>query len=159
MIKITENDNVHLQWYEDAKKQTLETLPEFIRHLIKDYKHDYGTICHAIASASIATALAIDHSPQGGISGFQGGAVMWEFIRNWDHSLKDKPLRLINYETMLYPQFEQNYDKNISKSTWEWLQEKAMNLLNENRGVDVVKEHWQSIVDGKVPFGYTVRED
>lgn len=32
-------------------------------------------------------------------------------------------------------------------------------LFETNKGVDVVREHWQSIVDGKVPFGYTIKED
>ena len=46
--QITEEQNVHKEWYEQSKTQTLETLPEFLRHLTEDFSHDYGTICHAI---------------------------------------------------------------------------------------------------------------
>lgn len=50
MKQITEKDNEQEIWFKEAEKQTLETLPEFIRHLLEDYGHDYGTICHALAS-------------------------------------------------------------------------------------------------------------
>ena len=40
---ITEEEKVHEQLYEQAKEQTLATLPEFLRHLAQDYQHDYGT--------------------------------------------------------------------------------------------------------------------
>ena len=36
---------------------------------------DYGTVCHAIALSAVA------RTAQGGITGFQAGAVMWEFIK------------------------------------------------------------------------------
>src|SRR5690349_20327046 len=70
---ITEESGEHKQWYVDAHapEMTLETLPEFLRHLTEDYHHDYGTICHALAAGAIATAYAMDRSPQGGITGFQ----------------------------------------------------------------------------------------
>jgi hypothetical protein len=167
---ITEEMKVHEQWYIDAGKVTLETLPEFLRHLTEDYKHDYGTICRAIAAGAVATAWAIDHSSVGGITGFQAGAVMWEFITHWMSEYKDKPLKLVNYENMLFPQYEDKFDTTISPDTWQYLQKEARRMLDnkpEKEGVyevdhsqahPAVRKHWQSIVDGKVPFGYRVRE-
>lgn len=156
---ITASDKIHEQWYEEARGMTLDTLPAFLKKLTEDYGHDYGTTCHAVASAAVAAAWAVEHSPQGGITGFQAGAVMWEFIRNWDSSYKDVPLRLINYENMLFPQYHKRFNT-IGAETWKWLQEKAMNNLSE-RGEfthpDVIK-HWESIRDGKVPFGYIVED-
>ena len=55
-----------------------------------------------------------------------------------------------------YPQYENSFSKTISKYTWEKLQEEAKRKLEEGVGVDKVQEHWQSIIDGVVPFGYEV---
>lgn len=161
MKQIKEKDSVHLEWYIDAQKQTLETLPDFIKHLLTDYGHDYGTICHALAAGSIATAYAMNESPQGGITGFQAGAVMWEFIRNWNYSSNKTGLRLIDYDHMLFPQYESKFEKTISKGTFEALQKEAARSLKENNKLTHggVIDHWKSIVAGKVPFGYTLTED
>lgn len=153
--KITEEQNVHQAWYEEAKKVTVEALPEFVRKLTQDYGHDYGTICHAIAAAAVAAAHAVEHSPVGGITGFQGGAVMWEFIRHWQGI--DGPTRLMQYDDMLFPQMEHKF-RAISAETWEHLQKKAKENLSGDRAFahpDVVA-HWKSIAKGKVPFGFAV---
>jgi hypothetical protein len=93
---ITEDMHIHEQWYEEAKKQTLTTLPEFCRSLSEDYHHDYGTICHAITAAGIATMWAMNHTEQGGITGFQASCIMWEFIKNW-MGKEGHSLRLLDY--------------------------------------------------------------
>lgn len=160
--KITEKDGVHEGWYVDAKKQTEATLPEFVRHLAHDFEHDYGTICHAVAAAALGAAHAIDHdAEQGGITGFQAGCIMWEFLRHW---LEEKgPLRLVRYEHMLYPQYAESFAKTITPDVWEFLQKEAKKLLAEpvrsSFAVPEVRDHWQSIADGRVPFGYVVKED
>jgi hypothetical protein len=149
---------VHLQWYQDAKTQTVDTLPEFVRHLTDDYEHDYGTICHAITAAALAAAHAVDHSSSGGITGFQAGAIMWEFIQEWQ-DLWDQPLRLVHYEHMLYPQYDRDFAQLITPSTWRWLQEQATKHLRESGGSVSVRQHWESIVAGVVPFGFFVAEE
>jgi hypothetical protein len=153
---ITESMNVHLAWYDEAKGMTLEELPSFLDRLQNFYTHDYGTICHAIAASAIATAWAMNKGPQGGITGFQAGAVMWEFIRHWGN-LRG-PITMMTYEDMLYPQFEHKY-KTISQNTFDWMQEQAKNLLAEDAHASrEVRKHWQSIVNGVVPFGYTIED-
>lgn len=167
-MQITEqNKDILEQLRKEAKEQTLETLPAFLKRLGEDYSHDYGTICHAIAIAAYAAARVVDNGPQGGITGFQAGAVMWEFIRLWKHI--DGPCRLLQYDKMLYPQYDEHYARTISKSTWEWLQKEAKTKLaeaakqqlvaSEVTPSPVVLAHWQSIVDGTVPFGYIVDKD
>ncbi len=158
---ITGEMGIHKEWYLDADKQTLESLPTFISNILDNYSHDYGTICHALAAGGVATMYAMDKHEQGGITGFQAGAIMWSFIRNWNYSHNKTGLRLINYDNMLYPQYEYNFAKEISQSVWKSLQAEAKNNLDDvglmaNPGVI---EHWKSIVDGVVPFGYTVKED
>lgn len=161
MQQIKEEQGVHEDWYKEARKQTLETLPGFLKKLTEDYGHDYGTICHAIAAGAIGAAWAVERCPQGGITGFQASAVMWEFIQKWESI--EGPLRLIRYELMLYPQYEEQFaNKTIQKSTWEYLQkiagEKLDNPDNGNAHGDV-KKHWRSILNGQVPFGYEVAND
>lgn len=161
-IKLREKDGTHKEWYEQAKGQTLETLPTFINHLMNDFEHDYGTICHAISAGSIATAWAMDRHEQGGITGFQAGAIMWEFVRHWTYSSNKTGLKIIDYDNFLYPQYSNQYQKVISKDTWKAIQKQAKELIeeaDEDYVSKAVYQHWVSIVEGKVPFDYTVEKE
>lgn len=153
-IAITETQDIHKEWYEAAKQMTVADLPEFIRHLTEDYRHDYGTICHAMAASAVATCNAVDNSPTGGISGFQAGAVMWEFIRHWMH-YEETPMRLLRFDELLYPQYLYKFTT-IPQDTADWLKAEAEKLLAE-RGEGImhpdVLAHWKMIAAGMVPFG------
>ena len=158
-VKVTEESKVHEEWYKEANEQTLETLKSFVDHLSSDYEHDYGTIVHAMTAAAIAAAKVVDRGPQGGITGFQAGAIMWEFIKRWTR--KDGPMRLVQFKGMLFPQHEAQFSTRMSKASWEWLQKEAARLI-ETSGKSANQSavaHWQTIVDGKVPFGWTVEEE
>lgn len=161
MVKVTEDDkDVIASWYDEARSpnMTADALPGFIRQVVDGYQHDYGTICHAIAACALAAATAANRMPlQGGITGFQSGAVMWEFIRKWTH--EDGPMRLIKFSDMLWPQYEQRFTtKKISRSNFKWLQERAARELADHPSSHAA-EHLKSIVGGKAPFGYTIQED
>jgi len=158
-IPIREEDRVHDEWYQQAEDMTVEELPEFIRKLTEDYSHDYGTICHAIAAAAVGAAWAVENSPQGGITGFQGGAVMWEFIRCWKDSGTHVPYRLVNYEDLLYPQYENKFTS-ITPDIWNKVRSKADELLASNgQAASRVKQHWTSISEGNIPFGLTISQE
>lgn len=157
MKKITEEGGEHKKWYEEAKKVTVKTLPAFVEKLTTKYKHDYGTICHAVSASALAAAHAVDHSEVGGITGFQAGCIMWGFVTEW-LGLQGKPVRLTEFSNMLYPQYEADFHS-ISKATWEYLQKEATKNLKSKEGVATgIKEHWQSIKNGIVPFGYSVKD-
>ena len=67
--------------------------------------------------------------------------------------------RILNYDDMLFPQYKDEFDKTISKDTWELLQKEARENLKDLRFASYeVAEHWKSIVRGNVPFGYKVKE-
>ena len=71
-------------------------------------------------------------------------------------------MRLIDYDQMLYPQYDYKFiNREIDAYTWKKLQEKASNLLAEKDTFvhPDVRKHWQSICDGGVPFGYTVKSE
>jgi hypothetical protein len=156
---ITESMNVHTEWYELAKKQTIESLPEFANKILDGYIHDYGTICHAISAISIASAWAANAHPNAGITGFQAGAVMWEFIKNWTYTSNKTGLIIVDYDKMMYPQYEDDFQKTISENTFKNMQKECAKLLAETeRAHPEVVNHWQSIVNGIVPFGYVVKD-
>jgi hypothetical protein len=156
---MTMSDELKLrdEWTTEARAMTLEKLPAFIEKLTT-HKHDYGTICRAIAAAGVAAAYAVERSPSGGITGFQAGCVLWDLILGWDSSYEGKPIRLVNYEDMLYPQYADKF-RSISGETWAHLQKRATELLAKNKDgivAERVKAHWESVVAGEVPFGYRV---
>lgn len=157
-INETDNQTEIAAWYIDAKAQTTTTLPEFIRHLTEDYKHDYGTIVSAFAAIGVAACSAADKTPQGGITGFQAGGVMWKFMRYYNGV--ETPARLVRYRDMLYPQYAQQFEKTIDADTWSELQAMAKSKLAAADGADMsgpVAEHMRAIVRGVVPFGYAVK--
>lgn len=147
------------KWYKEAKEQTLETFPAFMKKIL-DEPQTYDSIVEAIAACAVGAAWAADHHENGGITGFQGSCVMWRFIQHWMHMEEGEPLKLVRYNEMLYPQYNYKFEKTISRDTWDWLREQADKCLNENGYAHPeVIAHWKSIVNGVVPFGYTVKED
>lgn len=146
-------------WYARAadKAMTLETLPAFLKELA-EYPHDYNTICYAVTAGAIAAAWAMNRTPNGGITGFQAGAIMWEFMGAWNDV--KAPARLLKFEDALFPQYADKFNS-ISPDTWKWLQEEAKKKLDtkEDMVAPSVVAHWKSIRDGHVPFGLKVCHD
>lgn len=128
---ISEEVKIHEEWFKEAKEMTLEKLPEFLRHLMEDYQHDYGTICHALSAGAIATAWALDRHHNGGITGFQSGFVMWDFVRNWSFSSNKCGLKIVDYDNLLYPQYGYRFDKTMTKDIWESIQKQAKEKIEE----------------------------
>ncbi len=158
-VQITEKEGIHKAWPAEARAvRTIEEFVAFHDKIMNGYAHDYGTICHAIAAVSLAGACLADHDKvNGGITGYQAGAIMWEWLAGWGTGPK-KVGRMLDYEQMLYPVYEHKFNQ-LSWSTWKFLQEEAAKSLADPElahAAQQVKDHWQSIVDGKVPFGYTV---
>lgn len=84
---------------------------------------------------------------------------MFDFIRDWNFSNNKCGLKIIDYDDMLYPQYYDKFKKTISRETFEELQKEAEeNLKNTEYAHPNVVAHWQSIVDGKVPFGYKIKD-
>lgn len=158
--EITEEMGLQEEWYERAKSMRPEDFPEFFREMTEDYIHDYGTVCHAMAAVGLAAMFAFNNSEGacGGITGFQAGCVMWEVIRYMNYENNKCGLRLLDMDDLLYPQYEHKFTA-ISKDTWDAVKKEAQNRLleRENAHPDVVA-HWESIVNGKVPFGLGIED-
>lgn len=157
--KISEEMHLEKEWFEQASKiETIDQLTEFINHVINDYDHDYGTACHAIGAAAVAAAWYGANVE--GITGFQAGFVMWDFIKYWIKQHNECGLKLIDYDDFLYPQYQHKFEKTISKDIWSHIQEQAKKNLESNElACQEVRNHWMNIVRGIVPFGYKVEDD
>ena len=138
--------------------KTFEELIEFLKYVKDNCNYDYGGAPRAIAQACLATGYYL--SDEFGITGFQAGCTMWDFIREWMYPGNKCSMRLVDYDDMLYPQYRYKYEKTIPTHVWESLQKEAAVKLEESEGAHpAVIAHWRSIVNGVVPFGYIVKEE
>lgn len=138
--------------------KSFEDLTAFLKYVTENCNTGYGEAPRAIAQASAAVAWYL--AKEFGITGFQAGFVMWDFIRDWSFSDNKCGMKIVDYDNMLYPQYDDKFDKTISYDTWSALQKEAKKNLEERAHAHPkVIAHWQSIVDGVVPFGYEVKED
>lgn len=149
------------QELKDKRKniKSFDDLVEFLKDVDEHYNIGYGGAPRAIAQAALATAWYL--SGRFGITGFQSGATLWDFIEDWSSVGKQTQCaKIIDYDNMLYPQYEDKFDKSITPEVWESIQEAAKSNLEKDAKYahpDVVK-HWQSIVDGYVPFGFYIKD-
>lgn len=138
--------------------KSFDDLVSFLKDVKEHYNCGYGETPRAIAQAALATAwyFASDF----GITGFQAGFVMWDFIWDWSFSRNECGLKIVNYDEMLYPQYDYKFDKYISKDTFRLMQKQANKLLNDRKYAHpAVVKHWEAIANGEVPFGYTIKDD
>ncbi|MCM1062487.1 MAG: hypothetical protein NC452_19725, partial [Eubacterium sp.] len=136
---------------------TFNELVDFLEDIKEHYNFDYGAAPRAIAQACLAVGYYL--SKEFGITGFQAGAVMWDFVMGWTSIGRQVGAKILDYDKMLYPQYQHEFEKTIDSDTWERLQKFAADNIKDKEFYSLkVMDHWQSIVDGVVPFGYTVKD-
>ena len=141
--------------------KTFEDLAEFLKYVEENCNCGYGEAPRAMAQASLAVAWYL--ADKFGITGFQAGCVMWDFICDWMYRSNKAGLKIVDYDNMLYPQYEYKFEKTITPSIWESIQKTARERLEEDgahgyRAHPDVRAHWRSIADGNLPFGYSVKD-
>ena len=139
--------------------KTFDELVEFLKDVKENYNSGYGEAPRAMAQASLAVAYYL--SSEFGITGFQAGFVMWDFIQDWLYTGNKCGLKIVDYDNMLYPQYYDKFDKYISPETFEALQKRAKELIDENgqHACSAVVNHWNQIIGGSIPFGYHLKND
>lgn len=155
----TEKEWMEHDWDPEFKKLNPDNIGDFLKSLVQDYKHDYGTIVRAIGVGASATAWALNNDKEyGGLTGFQASFIPFVFLRLF--SGIEGAVKLTKYDDMLFPQYEEKFEKTIPEDIWKDLQEKAKNNLEEDNKftATAVKDHWKSIVEGNIPFGYTIEK-
>jgi hypothetical protein len=88
----------------------------------------------------------------------------------WNGIGERSPARLIDYEDLLYPQFEGKF-RSIPADVWEWAQNAAKEKIarsspwsrrDSENGTMLMSEdvfrHWESVAAGVVPFGLRIEE-
>ena len=74
--ELLENERKNIKSFDD--------LVSFLQKVKDNYNTGYGTAPRAIAQAALATAWYL--SSEFGITGFQAGFVMWDFITGWKYT-------------------------------------------------------------------------
>ena len=153
---------IRKKWYEEARRCRLDdgSLLKFMKRLVGKYEHDYGTIVHAMTAAAIAGAYAVEHSPQGGITGFQHSCFIMEFLAKEQFSNNKFGFFVRDVDDILYPQYQEKFCKlKISSKTADKIRQEAkMNLANKNNGVPPVRDWWQRLADGNFPEWVEIEE-
>jgi hypothetical protein len=154
------NADILKNWFEEANNvKNTDELSLFISKLLNEYTHDYGTIVHACSAAMLAALSCINKDEnQGGITGFQASYIVWQLIPKLTLTNFDLGGKIVAYTDMLFPQYQEKFEKIISKKTFEALQTEAKKRLLEKDMRETVVTHMQKIADGIVPFGYEVKE-
>lgn len=154
------------EWYKEAAEvKNVDELEAFVKKLCA-FEHQYNTIIYAVSASALAAARCTDRSAKnGGITGFQAGAVMWEFVTQWFLPNNKLGMRLWDYDELMYPQYEEKFTmREIPRKRMDNMIAEAKRLLAEAEKPDQpvlnedVKKHWQSIADGVPPFGFQVIE-
>jgi hypothetical protein len=147
-------------WYEKAREvKDLKELTTFMKEMM-EYNHDYGSITDAFVASAIASMWCMDRSPNGGITGFQAGWIGMQFVTKWMSI--EGPWRRTEYRNMLFPQYEDRFQKTITPDTMKWLQDEAKKKLAEDKDDEIRDElsaHWTKLAEGIPPFGYTIVKD
>jgi len=146
-------------WYTRAREiKSIKELNALMKEMM-EYDHDYGSITDAAVASALGAVWCLNASPNGGITGFQAGWIGMQFMSKWMSI--EGPWRRVEYQNMLFNQYEDKFQKTITPDTMKWLQDEAKKKLAADDGetrADLVK-HWTSIAEGVPPFGYTIKED
>ena len=89
--------------------KSLDDLMNYIQNIRDNYDIGYDTAPRAIAQAALATSYYL--ADMFDITGFQAGFVMWDFIKDWSFRGNKCGLKIVNYDDMLYPQYNHKFQK------------------------------------------------
>lgn len=95
-IKLKEEDSKEIfqEWKRRAEEVKYpQMVKDFLDHLINDYRHDYGTMIHAMRYGMKAAFRALNE--EYGITGFQASCLMWMMIEEFGTFEKDATLRIL----------------------------------------------------------------
>ena len=157
MIKLNEEDPIFFKirerWEERARAvQTIEDFEALYRDLLEEVQHDYGTVIHATWALMLAAFFLVNHSPQGGFTGFQVSFLGWKGIDEFIRSTR-LGARIIWMEDWLYPQMQARQQAYPTKSQAKKLQEEAKKNLESGTPMAPEVIAWQQqIAKGDFPF-------
>lgn len=130
-------------------------LLRFLRKLTDEFEHSSKSLCEAYLYAMLGAARLISLGKDMRLTAEEAAAIMWGFIAKWMDW--DDPIKLQRFSLMLFPNMEKMFDRVMFTEQMDWLQERARQLKEQIKDApeDVIK-HWDSIIAGIPPFGYSV---
>ena len=152
------NYDIIKQWYEKAKHvDTIEKLDEFIEYVYSSGSCDYSSCMDAVTVITIAASCCAKNYYK--LNDFQASVVGLKYLMHWSYDYRNTAgISVRDWTDMLYPQYQYKFEKKIDKGMFNALQIKAKEKLEEDDGDPTVRAHWQSIVDGIIPFGYELAD-
>lgn len=125
--------------------KTEEELVEVVRS-VGDREHDYGTCVYAMSIAAVAAMNYV--ASKLGVTGFQASCAQMDIIRRergWQHGFM-----LINYENLLYPQYDEQLRVSPEKiladpKNRKYFAQEALKLLATDKGSESVRAHWEKL--------------
>jgi len=118
-------------------------------------EHDYGTCVYAMSMAAVAAYYYV--SGQLGVTGFQASCADLDILRR---TRRMEVFSIVNYDDLLYPQYEHDFSKEISQNVADYIKEQAAkNLVETPDAHKNVVAHWKKLAAGEIPFGLSVAKE
>lgn len=130
-------------------------LLKFLRKLTNNYTHSSKSLCEAYLYAMLGAARLLSLRKDMRLGVEEVSAIMWGFIAKWMDW--DDPIKLQRFSLMLFPNMEKMFDRVMFQEQMDWLQTRAKQLKEQvTDAPEEVVKHWDSIIAGTPPFGYSV---
>lgn len=117
-----------------------------------------GLTQHAFAKAlKLSSASSLSHWEAGMYTPSGPNA---ERLEAWEKKQKkeEKSSESDSFYGLMLDRTQEKWYRTIPKFRFAWLQKQAKRNLVEGKGNKEDREYWLSIVEGKVPFGFELRE-
>ena len=149
---IVEADGVHNDWYVKAREQKLDTLHDFLSHMLNDFSHDQQTIVHAITAGCMGTIAAMDAHSEGGLGASQTSQLLGMFIRKWARI--EGPAKIMSWAGLLNPANEDQM-VGVPKEIATWLKQVSAKALEDGKFQgEAHKAHLGTLANGELPWGF-----
>jgi len=153
MIKLNEQSDefkkIEADWYKEVNTLTSKAkLDKFIKKLMTEYQHDFGTSLRALAVVVNATIRYYGK----GLTKLQAMFLLFTLMRK-TFELDDKVgLQIVQYENIFLPETLSHFKFAIEKGQHETIMDMAKGYLKKYTEADKdVQDHWVKLANGWLP--------
>ncbi len=151
------------KWAEEAYGLSIDELPKFIHELVEKYDH---SSISKVNMVNIAVTCILNNFYQEKVVPMTEPEVMtskWTLIKMLFPEVGDGPISIIKWNNLLSPSSDP-YFHSIPDDVFVDIQESAKLLVERHEAgrevfSDEELEHWKSIIDGQVPYGYRIIQE
>lgn len=126
--------------------------------ITEKFNYDYGVAPRCVGA--FLTVCANYFCSVMGMTGFQAGFVMWDFILGFNYPHNKCGMRILDFDKLLYPQYLHMF-KEVPEDTWKLVVEEAKKELDQKDQLVscTVVQHWKDIANGKIPDGIVITKE